>query len=96
MRVGNVIGTVILSRRLEDVPAGRFVIVQPQGLETLRAGQPESAEPVVAYDETSAGIGSQVALSEGREAAMPFYPRLVPFDAYCAAILDEVFVSPTS
>ena len=27
-------------------------------------------------------------MSEGREAAMPFYPEVKPIDAYNAAILD--------
>lgn len=90
MRVATVIGTITLSSSLENVLGGRFLIVQPESLQTLRDGNPPSAEPLVAYDETSAGLGSRVAISEGREAAAPFHPRLVPVDAYCAAILDEV------
>ena len=90
MRVGNVIGTVTLSQRLENVAGGRFLVVQPRGLASLRDGSPSTAEPIVAYDEISAGIGSVVSISEGREAAMPFHPRLVPVDAYVAAVLDHV------
>ena len=29
-------------------------------------------------------------MSEGREAAMPFYPEVKPIDAYNAAILDTL------
>ncbi len=90
MRVGNVIGTVTLSHRLENVAGGRFLLVRPRGLVSLRDGSPSAAESIVAYDEISAGIGSVVSISEGREAAMPFHPRLVPIDAYVAAILDHV------
>ena len=90
MRVGNVIGTVTLSQRLEHVSGGRLLLVQPRHLASLRDDTPGTAEPVVAYDEISAGMGSVVAVSEGREAAMPFYPRLVPIDAYVAAVLDHV------
>ena len=42
------------------------------------------------YDELGAGIGSRIAISEGREAAMPFHPEVKPIDAYNAAILDTV------
>ena len=92
MRVGVVMGSVTLSRRLENIAGGRFLIVQPQGCEALRDAAAETAEPVVAYDEIGAGVGSLVGLSEGREAAMPFHPRLVPVDVYCAAVLDAVQV----
>ncbi len=92
MRVGDVIGTVTLSRRLTEVPAGQFVIIAPQPLETLAGGRGHAVEPVVAYDQLAAAIGSRVAFSEGREAAMPFHPRPVPLDAYCAAQLDAVHV----
>lgn len=93
MRIAEVIGSVTLSRRLADVPPGRFLIVRPEPLETLRDGVPAHVEPVVAYDELSAGVGARVGVSEGREAAMPFHPRPVPIDVYCAAILDAVSVT---
>ena len=92
MRVARVIGTITLSSSLENLVGGRFLIVQPESLQTLRDGDLPSAELVVAYDETSAGLGSRVAISEGREASAPFHPRLMPVDAYCAAILDDLQV----
>ena len=45
---------------------------------------------MVVYDELGAGIGSLIAISEGREAAQPFRPELKPVDAYNAAILDSI------
>ncbi|MEW6250109.1 MAG: EutN/CcmL family microcompartment protein [Planctomycetota bacterium] len=60
---------------------------------SMAAGaSPFLSEPVIAYDELSPGRGARVTISEGREAAMPFYPRPVPIDVYCAAVLDEVKV----
>jgi hypothetical protein len=35
-----------------------------------------------------------VGLIEGREASAPFHPKKVPFDAYCACILDTVDFEP--
>ncbi len=92
MRIGEVIGTVTLSRRLAEIAGGRFLIVQPQSLSALRGGEPTTTEPVVAYDELNPGLGARVGISEGREAAMPFHPRRAPIDAYCAAVLDHVHV----
>jgi microcompartment protein CcmK/EutM len=90
MRIGTVIGSVTLSRRLENLAGGRFLLVAPQSGEAIRGGARSAGEPIVAYDEISPGLGAPVAISEGREAAMPFLPRKVPVDAYCAAILDRV------
>jgi microcompartment protein CcmK/EutM len=45
---------------------------------------------VVVYDELGAGLGSQIAMSEGAEAAQPFRPEIKPIDAYNAAVLDRV------
>ena len=30
------------------------------------------------FDELGAGVGSRIAISEGREAAMPFHPEIKP------------------
>lgn len=90
MRIGTVIGSITLSARVPELPAGSLLLVQPEGLEVLRDAAPRNAEPVVALDHLSAGQGERVGLSEGREAAMPFHPTPVPIDAYCAAILDSV------
>ncbi len=50
----------------------------------------ERLDEIAVYDELGAGIGSRIAISEGREAAMPFHPELKPVDAYNAAILDSL------
>ncbi|MBK9118445.1 MAG: carbon dioxide concentrating mechanism protein CcmL [Phycisphaerales bacterium] len=92
MRIGAVIGTVTLSHRLESLAGGRLLLVQPLGAPALAlAGAGAAvAEALVVYDELNPGLGARVAFSEGREAAMPFHPRPVPIDAYCAALLDAV------
>ena len=56
--------------------------------------QPQGSEFLVCYDHLGAGVGQMIAISESREACMPFYPeKRVPLDAYNAAILDAVVVS---
>lgn len=88
--MGKVIGMVTLSRCIAELRGGRYVIVVPEDAAALRNQAAPRGEPIVAYDEYSAGCGARVAVSEGREASMPLRPRSVPIDAYCAAILDEV------
>ncbi len=103
MRVAQVLGDVTLSKWLAPFDGKRFLIVQPLGQESLpargetepRHGAASPSESVVALDELSPGRGATVAISEGREAAMPFHPQPVPIDVYCAAVLDDVVCKVT-
>ena len=89
MRIGKVVGRVCLHPLYDTLVGGRFLVVEVQDRHSL-AGRPrQSAESLVMYDHLGAGQGDLVAFSESREACMPFYPeRIVPLDAYNAAILD--------
>jgi ethanolamine utilization protein EutN len=92
MRIGEVIGTVTLSRWHPSLNAAVWRICVPlnrAGLQGSAAGREES---FVTYDELGAGLGSLVAISEGAEAAAPFHPEQKPIDAYNAAILDAIDV----
>ncbi|MDD4266915.1 MAG: EutN/CcmL family microcompartment protein [Pirellulaceae bacterium] len=92
MRIAEVVGTVTLSRAHPSLAGGRLKLVVPLSLAELAGGGRLPAEEFVVFDELGAGIGSRIAVSEGREAAMPFYPDVKPVDAYNAAILDEIQV----
>ena len=90
MRIGRVIGTVTLNRRHPSLDGARFKLVVPLSWENLAETSDASMGETAVFDELGAGIGSRIALSEGREAAMPFYPEVKPIDAYNAAILDTL------
>jgi ethanolamine utilization protein EutN len=90
MRIGEVIGTVTLNRSHPSLTGARYKLVIPLSLADLAGKGDRSAEEFAVFDELGAGIGSQIAISEGREAAMPFHPEVKPVDAYNAAILDAV------
>jgi microcompartment protein CcmK/EutM len=93
MRVGRVVGRVCLNSVYETLVGGRFLIVAVQDRFSL-AGEPRrTGEFLVCYDHLGAGEGETIAISESREACMPFYPeKRVPLDAYNAAILDRVAI----
>ena len=94
MRIGRVVGRVCMSRLYETLVGGRFLIVEVQDRFSLSGQKRRTSEYLVAYDHLGAGDGDLIALSESREACMPFYPeKRVPLDAYNAAILDTVFVN---
>jgi ethanolamine utilization protein EutN len=94
MRIGELVGTVTLSRSHASLAGGTFKLVVPLSLADLVGRGGEPAEEIVVYDAWGAGLGQRIALSEGREAAQPFYPELKPIDAYNAAILDSIQIHP--
>jgi ethanolamine utilization protein EutN len=88
MRIADVIGTVILNRSHESLEGATLKLAVPLSWDNLLGQSDAPVEEVVVFDTLGAGVGSRIALSEGREAAMPFYPDDKPIDAYNAAILD--------
>lgn len=90
MRIGRVIGTVTLSRWHPSLAGARLKLAVPLSWDNLLGRSEEWMEEVTVFDELGAGVGSQIGMSEGREAAMPFYPDVKPVDAYNAAILDTL------
>jgi ethanolamine utilization protein EutN len=90
MRIAEVIGTVTLNRMHPALEKSRWVIGVPFSLKALRDGQRGDGEPFVILDELGAGHGHLIAVSEGVEAAAPFFPAKKPVDAYCACILDHL------
>ena len=94
MRIAKVIGTVTLSKQHPSLDGAVWRLAVPLSLENLRGNSQTEAESFAVYDELSAGLGSLIAVSEGAEAAQPFYPNVKPIDAYNAAILDHLEIQP--
>lgn len=94
MRISDVIGTVTLNRAHPSMIGASIKLVAPLNWENLAGRWDERLEEIAVYDELGAGEGSRIAISEGREAAMPFHPEIKPIDAYNAAILDNLNYDP--
>ncbi len=90
MRIGEVIGSVTLSRWHPSLTGASWKLVVPLDQAGLRGQARGRGEPFVVFDELGAGEGSQIAISEGAEAVAPFHPAVKPIDGYNAAILDSV------
>ena len=91
MRIGKVVGRVCLNSSYPTLVGGRFLIAEIQDRFSLAGGKRNTTEYLVCYDHLGAGEGETIGIAESREACMPFYPeKIVPLDAYCAAILDHV------
>jgi ethanolamine utilization protein EutN len=95
MRIADVIGTVTLNSVHPSLVGSSFKLVTPLSWDVLDGRACEPLEEIVVLDQLGAGIGHRIALSEGREAAMPFHPEVKPVDAYNAAILDALEYDPS-
>src|SRR5436190_24157004 len=95
MRIAKVIGTVCLNRSHPAFAGAVWKLVQPYSLAGLQSDSPD-AEEIVVLDQLGAGVGSQVGISEGAEATMPFRPDKKPLDAYCSCLLDHIQLEPES
>lgn len=85
MYLGQVIGTVVCTKRVVGLEGARFLLVQPVDHGRRPAGAVE-----VAVDRISASPGSFVMLEGAREAAMACNPTFVPVDAAIVGLVDEV------
>lgn len=98
MKLGTVIGRVTLSRSVEALKGGRFLVVSPFSREQYAAGLDAAPgmgnDPsLVVYDNLGGGAGDVIGYEEGREAAQPF-DEPTPIDAINAVLVDKMFYSP--
>jgi microcompartment protein CcmK/EutM len=84
MQIGKVIGTVVVTRKDENLTGIKLLLVQP----LTAAGQP-AGKPLVAVDSVGAGVGEDVFFVRGKEASFPFYPVEPPVDAGIVGIVDH-------
>ena len=94
MRIAETIGTVTLGKCHPSLTGATWLVAVPLTLEGLAGKKSGRGEPFVVFDENGAGVGTRIAVSEGAEASAPFYPNTKPIDAYNAAILDTIELSP--
>ena len=98
MRLGHVIGRVILSKQDPAYRGGRFLLVQPFAREQFAGAPMMPLAPgvsLVVYDNLGAGAGHVIGFTEGAEASAPF-DQPTPVDAFNAAIVEELFYNPPS
>jgi ethanolamine utilization protein EutN len=85
MYLGQVIGTVVCTRRVTGLEGARFLLVQPLDHRRVPSGPVE-----VAVDRISASPGTFVFLEGSREAALACDPWFVPVDSAIIGIVDSV------
>ena len=85
MFLGKIIGTVVATRKDENLVGVRLVIVQPLDHRRRAVG-----EPLVAADTVNAGRGQMVFLVSRREAAEALPKAYGPIDAAVVGMVDQL------
>ena len=88
MLIGKVVGTVIATRKEDELEGLKFLVVRGLDLE----GKPTSTL-VVAVDAIGAGMGEVVLYASGSSARQTKVTKDRPVDATIMAIVDEIEVS---
>jgi ethanolamine utilization protein EutN len=84
VQIAKVVGTVVVTRKDENLVGITLLLVQP-----LTADRQPAGKPLVAVDSVGAGVGEEVFFVRGKEASFPFYPLEPPVDAGIVGIVDH-------
>ena len=83
MLVGKVIGSIVSTRKNENLIGSKFMIVEPL---SVMGG---NAQRIVAVDNVGAGIGEMVLVATGSAARIGCNLSDAPVDAAIVGIVDE-------
>jgi len=84
VQLARVIGTVVVTRKDENLANATLLLVQP-----LSPAREPVGRALVAIDSVGAGVGEEVFFVRGKEASFPFYPGEPPVDAGIVGIVDH-------
>ncbi len=87
MLLGRVTGTVVATRKDDNLVGLRFMLVQE-----LTVNMKETGKLVVAADAVGAGVGEVVLYAQGSSARQTVETKDRPVDATIMAIVDELDV----
>lgn len=83
MTVGKVIGTLVSTRKNENLVGSKFMIIEPL------AGIGDKKNKIVAVDNVGAGVGETVLVAFGSAARVGTNMENMPVDAAIVGIVDD-------
>lgn len=84
MLIGKVVGSVVSTRKNENLVGNKFMVV-----ETLD-GFGQKKQRIVAVDNVGAGLGEAVLVATGSAARIGIEQNTAPIDAAIVGIIDDV------
>lgn len=82
MLIGKVVGSVVSTRKYDNLVGNKFMIVEP--IPSLKIDN-----RIVAVDKVGAGIGELVLVAQGSAARIGCNDERAPIDAAIVGIIDE-------
>ena len=90
-------GHVVLNSAITELMGIRLLVVEPVTAENLTKNDGSGGgKALIVADHLGPGLGQMIAFTEGSEAANPYWPKLVPVDAYCALIVNNLDYQPAA
>jgi ethanolamine utilization protein EutN len=87
MYIGRIIGTVVATRKDENLVGSKLMITQPLNVKLKPIG-----EPLIAVDTVGAGIGELIIYTKGTAARIAAKKMDSPIDISIVGIIDEIDV----
>jgi ethanolamine utilization protein EutN len=85
--IGKVIGTVVATRKDENLVGTKLMITQPLNMDLKAKG-----DPIIAVDTVGAGIGELVIYSKGTAARIAARKMDSPIDIAIVGIIDQLTI----
>ena len=85
MKLGKIIGTIVATRKYENLEGLKLLVLQP-----LDDRLKNDGDPLVAVDTVQAGPKTLVYWIMGREASLALENTFVPVDASIVGIVDSI------
>ncbi len=82
MLIGKVVGSVVSTRKCDNLVGNKFMIIEP--IPSLKV-----TSRIVAVDKVGAGIGEIVLIAQGSAARIGCGDEKAPIDAAIVGIIDE-------
>ena len=98
MRIGQVIGKVVMNTQDAAFKAARWLVVSPVDAKDFNTACDQAPKPgkqpsLIVYDQLGAGENDIVGFVEGAEATAPF-DQPTPIDAITVALFDQIQYRP--
>ena len=85
----------MLNTAIEELQGIRLLVVEPVTADNLsKQDGSGGGKALIVADHLGPGLGQMIAFTEGSEAANPYWPKLVPVDAFCALIVNNLDYRP--
>jgi microcompartment protein CcmK/EutM len=85
----------VLNTAIEELRGIRLLVVEPVTADNLsKQDGSGGGKALIVADHLGPGLGQMIAFTEGSEAANPYWPKLVPVDAFCALIVNNLDYRP--